>query len=201
MQGMALEKIGLENLSAPARHSLFIILILALAGMWYWIYQKPRDEQLASINSKNEKLMVRLQQAATVKAQYAQYQKDLEEIDLRLTAMQAIIPTSKEAAAFLRTVQDMATSSDLKINLFRPKAPVSRDFYYDWPVEVRLEGNYHGLGRFFEKMSRATRIVHVPTITINNIGAQTDSRQTITATGTVTTYFQGELSGQFDIEE
>jgi len=198
---MALEKIGLDNLSAPARHCLYIVLILALAGMWYWIFQKPRNEQLASINGKNEKLRVQLRQAATVKAQYEQYQTDLKEIDARLVALQDIIPTEKEAAAFLRSVQDMASSSDLKINLFRPKALVSHDFYYDWPVEVKLEGNYHGLGRFFEKMSQATRIVDVPTVNISNIKAHTDPRWTLVASGTITTFVQGDLSGRYAIEE
>jgi type IV pilus assembly protein PilO len=191
---MALEKINLDNLSAPTRHGLYIVLILALVGMWYWIYQKPRNEELATLNSKNEQLMVQLRQAATVKAQYYQHQRDLEETDARLTALQAFLPTEKEAAEFLRSVQQMAADSDLKINLFRPKTLVSRDFYYDWPVEVRLEGNYHGLGRFFEQISQATRIVDVPAITISNITSQTDPRWTLTATGTVTTYVQGNMS-------
>ena len=170
--------------------------------MWYWIYQKPRNEQLSSLNSKNEKLRVQLQQAVAVKTKYEQYQKDLEEIDTRLLALQAVLPTEKEAAAFLRTVQDMASSSNLKINLFRPKTLVSRDFYYDWPVEVKLEGNYHGLGRFFEKISQATRIVDVPTISISNIKTQSDSNWTLIVTGTVTTYVQGDLlGGQYATEE
>jgi Tfp pilus assembly protein PilO len=69
---------------------------------------------------------------------------------------------------------------------------VSRGFFFDWPVEVRLEGNYHGLGRFFESISQAQRIVDVPTITISNIGNQTNPNWTLTATGTVTTYVQGK---------
>jgi len=191
---MALEKISLDNLSAPARHCLYIVLILALAGMWYWIYQKPRSEELDAINRKNDQLGVQLQQAEIVKAKYEQYQMELAEIEARLAAAQAIIPTEKEASAFLRNVQEMASSSGLKINLFRPKALVPRDFYFDWPVEVRLEGNYHGLGRFFEKISQAPRIVDVPTISINNINNQADPRWTLVAAGTVTTYVQGDLS-------
>ena len=198
---MALEQINLNNLPAPARHGLYIVLILALAGMWYWIYQKPRNEELASINSKNDRLRVQLRQAETVKAQYEQYQRDLTEIDKRLLALQSILPTEKEAAAFLRTVQDMAGSSNLKINLFRPRALVAHDFYFDWPVEVRLEGNYHGLGRFFESLGQAQRIVDVPAVTISNISNQTDPSWTLTAAGTVRTYVQGDLSGQYQIEE
>ena len=193
---MALDELNLNNMPASTRHGICIVFILVLAGIWYWIYQKPRDEQLTSINVKNEQMQVQLQQANTVKAKYDEYQRDLEEIDARLLTLQAIIPTEKEAAAFLRSVQEMAVSSNLKVNLFRPRALVSRDFYYDWPVEVRLEGNYHGLGRFFEQMGKATRIVDVPLITINNVGSQTDPNRTLIATGTVTTYVQGELPKQ-----
>jgi len=198
---MAIDQLNLNNLSAPVRHGLYIVLILALAGLWYWIYQKPRNEQLASINSQNERLLTQLKQAETVKSRYEQYQSDLAEIDMRLESLLAIIPTEKEGAEFLRNVQDMAASSGLKINLFRPRALISRDFYYDWPVEVRLEGNYHGLGRFFESMGQAQRIVDVPTISISNINNQTDPRVTLVATGTVTTYVQGELSGRYTEEE
>jgi len=198
---MALDQISLNNLPASARHCIFIVLILALAGMWYSFYQKPRNEELASINGKNEKLRVQLRQAETVKAQYDQYQRDLREIDARLLALQSILPTEKEAAAFLRTVQDMAGSSDLKINLFRPRALVAHDFYFDWPIEVRLEGNYHGLGRFFERLGQAQRIVDVPLVTINNVANQTNPGQTLIATGTVRTYVQGDLSSQYQEEE
>ena len=198
---MALDQIGLNNLSAPARHCLYIVLILALAGLWYSMYQKPRNEILAAINEKNAQIMVKLRQAEEVKAKYEQYQRDLADINARLASLQAIIPTEKEAADFLRSVQVMAAESNLKINLFRPRPLVSHEFYFDWPVEVRLEGNYHGLGRFFEKISRSTRIVDVPTISISNISNQTDSKWTLIATGTVTTYVQGDLSGQYAIEE
>jgi len=198
---MALDQISLNNLSAPARHSLYIVLILALAGLWYFMYQKPRNEELAALNRKNEQLNVKLQQAAEVKAKYERYQSELDDVNARLVSLQAIIPTEKEASAFLRSVQEMAADSNLKINLFRPRALVSRDFYFDWPVEVRLEGNYHGLGSFFEKMNQATRIVDVPTISINNIVNQTDARWTLIASGTVTTYVQGDLSGQYAGEE
>ena len=193
---MAIDKISLDNLSVSTRHCLYIILILALAGMWYWICQKPRNEELSSLNGKNEHIRMQLRQAEAVNARYDQYQADLVEIDARLAALQVILPTEKEAAAFLRTIQDMAASSNLKINLFKPKALVPRDFYSDWPVEIRLEGNYHGLGRFFERLSKATRIVDVPTINISNIDNQSDPRWTLVANGTVTTYVRGVQSGQ-----
>ena len=198
---MALEQLSLNSMSASARHCLYVVLILALTGMWYWTKQKPRNEEIASLNIKNEQLRVQLQQAETVKNQYDQYQRDLAELDARLASLKTIIPTEKEAAAFLRTVQNMATSSDLKIDLFKPSALVSHEFYSDWPVEVRLEGNYHGLGRFFEMISQATRIVHIPTVTINSLKEQTNPKWTLTANGTVTTYVQGDLSGQYNIEE
>ena len=198
---MALDKVTLENMPAPARHCLYIVLILVLAGLWYWMYQKPRNEELVSINNRNDTLRLQLRQAEAVKAKYEQFQRDLEEIDARLTALQTFIPTKKEAAEFLRSVQDMAASSNLLVNLFRPNTLVSREFYNEWPVEVKLEGNYHGLGSFFESMSQAQRIVDVPMVAISNIGNQTNPSWTLIATGTIITYVRDEQPGQYTSEE
>ena len=198
---MALEQISFNNLSTPARHFIIIALILLIAGMWYWVYQKPRNEELATFINSRERLRTQVQQATTVKTMYDQYQSELIELEARLKSLQSIIPTEKEAAEFLETIQDLAAASDLKINYFRPRSLVQRDFYFDWPVDVRVEGNYHGLGSFFEKISQATRIVDIPMVTINNISNQTDSKWTLVANGTVTTYVQGNVSGQNPIKE
>ena len=198
---MALDKNSFNTLSAPARHGLLIVLILALAGMWYGYMQKDRNNELVKAGESNKDLKKKLAQAEDVRAQYDRYTRELAELEARMVSLQAIIPTEKEAAEFLKTIQEMAASSDLKINLFRPAALVQRDFYFDWPVEVFVEGNYHGLGRFFEQINQATRIVNVPTVTINNVQGQTDSKWTLIANGTVTTYVQGDLSGRYATEE
>jgi type IV pilus assembly protein PilO len=65
---------------------------------------------------------------------------------------------------------------------------VPHDFYSDWPIEIIVEGNYHGLGLFFEKMSQATRIIDVDMLSIKNIAPPADPNRTLTASCNVITY-------------
>jgi len=85
-------------------------------------------------------------------------------------------------------VQRMAASSNLKINKLTPQAVVPRGFYSDWPIQIEVEGNYDGLGLFFEKVSQATRIIDVGTITIRSIDDPPDASKTLSANCTATTY-------------
>lgn len=86
----------------------------------------------------------------------------------------------------------MAVSSNLKIIKFMPKPLIHRVFYSDWPITIEVEGNYNGLGMFFEKMSQAIRIVDVGTITINGIEGSTDPSKTLNASCTATTFVYKE---------
>jgi Tfp pilus assembly protein PilO len=53
---------------------------------------------------------------------------------------------------------------------------------------MEVQGCYNALGSFFEKVSRATRIINVENISIKGINNSTDSSSTLTATCTATTF-------------
>ena len=44
-----------------------------------------------------------------------------------------------------------------------------RDFFIEWPIRVGLDGTYHELGLFFDRLSRFSRIINVTELRINPI--------------------------------
>jgi len=123
---------------------------------------------------------------------HAEFQKELADLEKRLTVLRSILPAEKETPTVVRNVQSMAVSSDLTIQKFTPKPEIMRDFYSDWPIDIEVQGNYNGLGMFFEKIGRATRLIDVGTISINNIKDSTDPKQTLKASCTATTFVYKE---------
>lgn len=188
---MNIKELSFENISSRAQGAIAVSFIIIVVIIVYMMVLKPKNEQLAVLNAQNNKLRQEVQEGTAVEIRYNEFRQELENLEARLIVLQTILPTEKEASAFLRSIQQMASTSDLKINLFKPQNMVAHEFYSDWPVEIKVEGNYHGLGRFFEKINKAHRIVDVPTLTISNIKDQTDSKRTIIATGMATTYVQG----------
>ena len=158
---MNIKEFSFENLPSRAQHAIIVSMIVILAAICYWYFLQPKNERLNALNTQNSKLQQEVQQGRAVEIRYNEFKQELENLGARLIVLQTILPTEKEASAFLRSIQQMASTSDLKINLFKPQNMVAHDFYSDWPVEIKIEGNYHGLGRFFEKISKAPRIVDV----------------------------------------
>lgn len=185
---MALSELRFEDLPRPIQFSIFTILILGLAFAFYMYYLKDLILERDTIQTEIASLELSVAQGTAIETQLKLFKKQLVELEERLTVLQSILPAEKETPVFLRGVQQMAASSNLKINRFAPQAMVPRAFYSDWPIQIEIEGNYHGLGLFFEKISQATRVIDVGTISVKGIDSQKDSGRTLTASCTATTY-------------
>jgi len=81
----------------------------------------------------------------------------------------------------------MATQSNLTIRGFAPQAVATRSMYADWPIGLQIEGTYHNLGNFLERVSKFPRIINITGIHIKakDNGTPNDS---ITAECTATTF-------------
>jgi type IV pilus assembly protein PilO len=66
-------------------------------------------------------------------------------------------------------------------------APLPAEYYQEWPINVQVEGTYHNMGIFFDRVSRLSRLVTVSSIKVKSQQKQTPSN-TIAAGCTATTY-------------
>jgi type IV pilus assembly protein PilO len=185
---MALSEFRFTNLSRPVQIGIVAGVGIVLAVLFYIYCLKDRIQQLSDLQSEIQKLEESVQQTTAIKTRLKNYKTELAQLEERLAVLQSILPSEKETSSLLKNVQQMAAASNLKINRFEPQPLIPRDFYSDWPIEMIVEGNYHGLGAFFEKISQATRIIDVKNLTIKHIAQQTDPGRTLTATFKATTY-------------
>lgn len=65
--------------------------------------------------------------------------------------------------------------------------PLPAEYYQEWPINVQVEGTYHNMGIFFDRVSRLSRLVTVSSIKVKSQAKQTPSN-TIAAGCTATTY-------------
>ena len=52
---------------------------------------------------------------------------------------------------------------------FTPGDFVQKEFYAEWPIDIQVEGTYHNLALFFDRMSRFSRIINVEELKINSL--------------------------------
>jgi type IV pilus assembly protein PilO len=75
--------------------------------------------------------------------------------------LRSVLPEEQDVADLLRRVQAMATQSNLAILGFTPKNPAKQQLHAEWPITLKLEGTYHDLGSFLERVSKFPRIINV----------------------------------------
>jgi type IV pilus assembly protein PilO len=185
---MALSDFRFQNLSRRVQLAVFAVLMLCLAGAFYAYYLKDLIQRRNAIEVDIAKLEQAVAQGTAIESRLKRFRQELQQLEERLATLQSILPAEKETPSVLRSVQQMAASSNLKINKFIPKPIVPRVFYSDWPIEIDVEGNYDGLGAFFEKISQAARIINVDSIAINGIDKDNTPSHTLTANCTATTF-------------
>jgi type IV pilus assembly protein PilO len=98
-----------------------------------------------------------------------------------------VLPEEQDVADLLRRVQAMATQSNLEIRGFTPQTVAKKQLHAEWPIGLKLEGTYHDLGAFLERVSKFPRIINVASIKIKARTEQTPSA-TVDAECTATTF-------------
>ena len=179
--------LSLNKLPWYAQVGVFVALSAAAVGaFWYFYADKAmqdiaaRDAQLATINQQIERGL------ATAK-RLPEFRREVESLEAQLDRLRAVLPEEQDVGDLLRRVQAMATQSRLTIRGFQPRSVTRRQMHAEWPIGLQLEGTYHDLGTFLERVSKFPRIINVGTIHIKAQDTPTGS-MTITADCTATTF-------------
>jgi type IV pilus assembly protein PilO len=99
-----------------------------------------------------------------------------------------VLPEEKDAADLLRRMQTVATQSSLVIKSFRPAPVVTKELHAEWPIQLELEGSYHNLATFFDRVGKFTRIVNITGVDVKGRDKPGDTNVTINASCVATTF-------------
>lgn len=195
---MAISNFDFKKLPRSVQILVFTVVVLCLAFVFYFYYLKDIIKERDGIQTDIARLEVTVAQGTAIEGRLKRFREELKQLEERLSVLQNILPGEKETPTVLRSVQQMASSSNLKIQKFTPQPVVPQAFYSDWPIQIDVEGNYNGLGTFFEKISQATRIINVDSITITGIAKEQDMNpsHTLKASCTATTFVYREDQAQ-----
>ena len=178
----------LESLPFRIQIGMLAGLVVVLTVTAYFLYFQSAMDSRNLLQEEIKKLEVSTAQGRAIESQLARFEAEIKQLDQRLEVLRAILPDQKETPTVLRSVQQMAAASSLKIMKFQPMPVAPRTFYNDWPIQIEVQGYYDALGLFFEKISQATRIINVDNISIKGIDGSTDPTKTLQAVCTATTF-------------
>ena len=179
--------LSLNKLPWYGQLGAFFALSLAGAGVFWNFYVKPAQESIAQRDAELATVRADIQRGLATARRLPEFRQQVADLEAQLERLRPVLPSEKDVADLLRRIQGMATQSNLTIRGFAPQAVATRQMYAEWPIGLQIEGTYHNLGSFLERVSKFPRIINVTGIHIkaNDKGGPGDS---ITAECTATTF-------------
>ena len=110
-----------------------------------------------------------------------EFRAQVDDLEGRLDNLRAVLPEEKDAADLLRRMQTVATQSNLTIKSFKPAPVVTKQLHAEWPIALELDGTYHNLAIFFDRVGKFTRIVNITGLRRPRQGHSPSANTTITA--------------------
>jgi type IV pilus assembly protein PilO len=175
------------RMSFGAQVAVFAFLGVALFGVFWYFFYTPLQQEIENKTTQERNLRAEVENAKTTAARLPEFRREVERKEATLQALSRILPSEKEVDDLLRKVQQLAAESSLDVLRFKPEATRPQDFYAEWPISLELDGSYHNLAYFFDRLSRLSRIVNVSNLEIDAKREPTIS-STISATCTATTF-------------
>jgi len=179
--------ISLTKLPWYAQVGAFLALSVAGVGVFYYYYEMPVRADIASRETQLESLRADINKGLTTAKKLPEFRAQVTELENRLANLRAVLPEEKDAADLLRRMQTLATHSNLVIKSFKPAPTVTKQLHAEWPISLELDGTYHNLATFFDRVGKFTRIVNISALDIKGKD-KPESNSTITAECTATTF-------------
>jgi type IV pilus assembly protein PilO len=179
--------LSLSRLPGYGQLALFVVLSLSAAGAYYYYVEIPTQERLAERDRELANLRGRISKGLATARQLPAVQQEVAELHERLERSRKILPDEKDAADLLRRVHTLAELSHLTIRGFRPQATNSRPLHAEWPIGLELEGTYHNLGAFLDRVSKVPQIINISGLVIRS-KQQPQPNATVDITCTATTF-------------
>lgn len=181
----------MEKLKALAWYWQLVVCVGIASVMYFGVYYfytsgvwaevQAINDQVASLQAKNETAKITTQRINEFRSLYASKQQEYDELKV-------LLPEEQEITNVLQGLQDTAKESRLVVNRFSPKDATQQDFVMAKSVEIEVDSNFNNLRSFFDKMAKLQRVISITDFSLKQLEKQTADR-TLHAQFLLTTYY------------
>jgi len=144
---------------------LGILIAIPVAG--YFIDTSTQIEDLDKLRTEETRLKEQYLDKKKQAINLDLHRQQLREIDTQFGALLRQLPNRSQMDALLVDINQAGLGRGLQFELFRPApSEITREFYAERPITVRVTGSYHDMGAFASDVGQLPRIVTLNDVTI-----------------------------------
>lgn len=145
--------------SVPARVLLGILIFAVIGAIAYFVFIEPklteREGLVQQEASKLEEFKTKQRKAASLEP----LKKQLADIELMLEQRIKQLPNKTQMAELLVDISQQALAAGIQTDKFEPQGEISKEFYAEKPISLKMVGTYHQFGQFISGVANLPRVV------------------------------------------
>src|SRR5215469_14571842 len=177
---------------------IFFALALVIFGFGEYLPMSPVATMRSTLDENRQKdsdLKRQVAELQVYERRNAEFKVEMAALEKQLETLKTIVPEEKEVDEFMRLLQEAAAASGVQIRSLNSEAVVPKDYHYELPFTITVDGPYFSIEDFFARLSRLSRIINVGDLTFNGLADTKNAKfpvrpgTTVTGSCTVTTFF------------
>jgi len=153
--------IDTKYIALQAQHKALIAAaaLLIPVVVFGFMFVSPKNKEIKGLQKNKLTLEQEISKAEAVARQLDKHKAEMVQTGKLFEQASELLPQKKEIPSLLTNISSQGTSSGLDFLSFKPAAERMQDFYAEIPVDISVNGSYHNVAVFLDKVSRLDRIV------------------------------------------
>lgn len=156
--------LGMNRLPWWGQLLVFVAVAGLIVGGYFYMWEWPQQAQVDLRRAELAAIQGRIDKGLETARKLPEFRAQVGDLEAKLEGLKAILPGEKDVADLLRRIQTLAAQSNLTIRHFRPRAVTAKELHAEWPIEIEVEGAYHNVGLFLDRVAKLPRIINVGSI-------------------------------------
>jgi Tfp pilus assembly protein PilO len=158
---------GLEGKPWYFGAGVAVVMAAVLVAGGYYVKFQDMKNSIRNQEKSLDDLQKKIKEGEAAERQLPQFMEEVERLELELDKLLRILPSQRRTEDLLRRIRSLTEQGDFLLVRFSPRPITPQDdFYSEWPIQIELEGTYHNLALFFDRISRFSRIINVENLKI-----------------------------------
>jgi type IV pilus assembly protein PilO len=159
----------IEKLSQLHRILISSGIFLLVIGLFVWLLYVPKYKTIGKLETDLEKLQQQLRKAKADARDLKKFQQRMKKAEARFRLAKKSLPENEEIPSLLSSISQSGQDAGLEFLLFQPRGERKKNFYAEIPVNIKVNGQYHNVALFFDKVARLPRVVNIQNVNMKPI--------------------------------
>jgi type IV pilus assembly protein PilO len=180
-----LEKLG--KVPRIARMGAVVGILLGVVAGYYFLSYEETSARLTQQRGQAQELQRKLTNVRAVANNVPEFKQEVAMLERELEVALKQLPDRKQFEDLLQDITTAGKKVGVTLKSIERSTEIEHDFYAEVPFSLELEGTYHNIAMFFERVAKLPRIVNVGAMTME-VTEQNGSQAILKVEGNATTF-------------